>query len=199
MIQILGVQIYDMIDSVSTSPYDRPTRAIRSSWTAQEHFSCFVYQASKNLAAISQPLAPIFHRQSLKTKTGQKKAIQRIRGIILIGTTLVNFYVQSLSDDKVELIESLRPVKNPEWSPIAEVRARYQPNKLVLAELRKWALDSSKEKNEKSWLINNILRNYGMSSEATKSKVEHKAGEVTSTKRMAETLEKEAAKYVRIV
>ncbi|KAF2685674.1 hypothetical protein K458DRAFT_387637 [Lentithecium fluviatile CBS 122367] len=138
----LSVKIYNMMDSMSTSSYDRPTASTRSVWTAQEYLECLVYQACRNLACEGQPFASTFDRKNLKKEFGRNKALHRIRSIIMLVINVAVNYTNMTPSIVIRRIEEIRPTKNPEWCPIPELERC--------------------GKKEKEWLIGIIMEKQGL-------------------------------------
>lgn len=76
---------------------------------------------------------------------------------MLISNLIVN-YILLQPSDFIKRIEAARPSRNPEYSPIPDVRIKWQLAHMGVDELRKKVLDSERgEKDEKEWLINILL------------------------------------------
>lgn len=103
----------------------------------------------------------IFNLDTLRLATGRRTASQRISGLTRLAGLLVECYVRGDPSDVIRKIEELHPAKNPERSPIPEIRMRYQLEKMGLDELRKMAMENVGD--EKQWLINRIMVNKGLS------------------------------------
>jgi len=185
----LSVKIYGMMDVMSTSAYDRPTKFTQRTWTAQEYFECLIYQASRNLAFDGQLFASTFERKSLKNECGRNKALHRIRGLIMLSVNLTVNYTSMKPWKSVRIIEETRPTKNPEWSPIDEVRVKYQLDQMNMNDLRKKALETERQgKNEKEWLIKMIMGKQGLLPQDGESKAKVERNVTPGSKRVGEEL-----------
>lgn len=200
----LSSKIYNMMDSMLTSLCDRPTASTRSSWTTQEYFECLVYQAARNLACEGQPFASTFDRKNLKNESGRSKAIHRIRGLImLVANVTINYTSMTLSN-AIWRIEEIRPAKNPDLSPIPEIRVKYQLDNMDMNDLREKALDSERhEKNEKEWLIGLIIGRQGLAPKDTDGdelKIKIERDDALVAKRAGEGIDRDdASKWARTV
>jgi hypothetical protein len=160
----LSCKIYSMMDSMSTSPYDRPNEAtIRNLWSTQEFFECLLYQTCRNLACEGQTFALTFERKNLKNEAGRNKALNKIRGIIMLAVNLTVSYTSIRPSSIIRKIEEIQPATNPAYSPIREVRVKFQLENMDMNELRKTALDFERGgSNEKEWLVKLIMGRQGL-------------------------------------
>ncbi|KAF2791359.1 hypothetical protein K505DRAFT_376841 [Melanomma pulvis-pyrius CBS 109.77] len=178
---VLATTIYTLMESLHTTPYDRPTPMEKSLWSPQTFLSCLIYQASRNLATPNQLFGPFFTRSALKNEAGRTKACLRIRGIIMLATNLIFNYTTLGPSNVVHKIEALRPARNPRWSPIKEVSLKFILGGLGVGELRKKVLDGERRKgeDEKEWLIRLLMKKEGVDAGAdgaAAGEVERKKG-----------------------
>lgn len=158
----LVLRIYEDMDSMCTSKYDRPLPEEKKSWTPHSHFECLIYQAVRNLARPGHPFATPFSRPNLRNESGRTKAHHRIRGLVMLSLNLVYNYTCLPSSNVIRQIEKLRPAKDPRKSPIKEIRVKYILDNLDVGELRKKVLDGERQgENEREWLIKILMGKEG--------------------------------------
>jgi hypothetical protein len=130
--------IYTMMDSMCTSPYDRPYLTDRTTWDAGDYMKSLIYQSARDLASPGNTFHSSFLRPALKNEAGRKEAFHRLRGLIMLVCNLVVNY-------------TLMP-------PIPDVRIKWQLAHMGVDELRKKVLDGERgEREEKKWLISKCL------------------------------------------
>ncbi|KAF2241969.1 hypothetical protein BU26DRAFT_162417 [Trematosphaeria pertusa] len=196
----LVTRIYTQMDALSTSPYDRPTPQDRQSWTAAQHTECLLYQAARNLASPAQPFATAFERKNLKNESGRAKAHARLRGLVMLVANLATNYTVMAPSSVIKRIEALRPARDPERSPILEVRVKWRLERLGVEELRRRVLDGERGgRGEREWLIGILMGKEGL--EAGVGIKNENGGRSQSEKRGREDDEdeEEASKRARTV
>jgi hypothetical protein len=152
------VRIYDLMDNMSYCKYDRPTRDERRIWDVKEWLECLVYQIARNLARDGHTFAVPFQRTNLKNEPGRREAFHRLRGLIMLISNLCVNYTLMAPSNLIKKIEAVRPAKDPNLSPIAQVRVKWQLSNMGIDELRKKVLDCERKgKEEKEWLIGILM------------------------------------------
>jgi hypothetical protein len=123
----------------------------------------------------------------LKNEAGRNKALNRIRGLILLGVNLTINYTSMAPSNVIRSNEDMRPAANLAWSPVKAVRVKYQLKNMDVNELRKKALESEKKgKNEKEWLIGMIMGKQGLAPQSTQTVVKVERAATPGPKRVRE-------------
>ncbi|KAF9701905.1 hypothetical protein EKO04_000679 [Ascochyta lentis] len=151
--------IYTAMDCMATSEYDRPTSTDRTTWQPTEHIECLVYQCARDLAQPDRAFHAAFERQKQKNEAGRKDALTRIRGLAMLVLNLVINYTLMPPSNVIRKIEAVRPAKDPNCSPIPEVRRKWQLENMELGDLRKTVLDRQRKGvDEKQWLVDILMK-----------------------------------------
>ncbi|KAL1800297.1 hypothetical protein ACET3X_000639 [Alternaria dauci] len=152
------VKIYDLMDSMSYCRYDQPNRDERESWGVKEWLECLIYKSARNLARDGHTFAVLFQRVNLKNEPGRREAFRRICGLIMLMSNLCVNYTLMAPSNVIKKMEAARPAKDPNPSPIPEVRVKWQLSNVTVDELRKKVLDCERKgKEEKEWLISILM------------------------------------------
>ncbi|KAF2033324.1 hypothetical protein EK21DRAFT_109121 [Setomelanomma holmii] len=151
--------IYKAMDCMATSKYDRPTPSDRATWTVTEYMECLIYQAARNLAQPTRTFHTSFSRKNLRNEAGRREAFHRLRGLIMLVCNIVVNYTLMAPSNVIRRIEAARPAKNPELSPMKDVRMKWTLKNMDVDELRRKVLEGErrKEVDEKEWLIGILL------------------------------------------
>ncbi|KAH7378684.1 hypothetical protein BKA66DRAFT_442712 [Pyrenochaeta sp. MPI-SDFR-AT-0127] len=149
---------YDMMDSMATSKYDRPTHIERTAWKTLDFVECMVYQSARNLAREGQILHTPFQRANIKNEAGRREAFNRLRGLVMLICNLTVNYTLMPPNNIIRRIEEARPARALCLSPLVEVRLKWQLDNTDVGELRRQVLDGERKgKEEKEWLINILM------------------------------------------
>jgi hypothetical protein len=150
--------IYTMMDSMCTSAYDRLSPTYRTTWDAGDYMNFLIYQSTRDLASPGNTFHSSFLRSALKNEAGRKEAFHRLRGLIMLVCNLVVNYTLMPPSNVIKGIEVAKPAWDPNFSPIPDVRIKWQLAHMGVDELRKKVLDGERgEREEKKWLISKCL------------------------------------------
>jgi hypothetical protein len=151
-------KVYESMDAMHTSPYDRPSSSDRKEWGPAQFIECLIYQSSRNLAREGHTIHTPFLRSNLKNEAGHREAFHRLRGLVMLVSNLCINYTLMGPSNIIRRVEATKPAKYPSLSPIAEVRVKWHLDHMGVDELRKKVLNSERqEKEEKEWLINILM------------------------------------------
>ncbi|KAF3004971.1 hypothetical protein E8E13_008065 [Curvularia kusanoi] len=150
--------IYTAMDSMAASKYDRPSPNDKESWTSHDHIECLVYRSARDLAQLGHLFHSAFERHKLKNEAGRKDALSRIRGLIMLTFNLMVNYTLMPPSNVIRKIEAAMPASQPRYSPLPEVRRRWELQRLDVGDLRKTVLDRHRKgEDEKEWLIKILM------------------------------------------
>lgn len=124
-------RIYEMMDAMHICTYDRTSSRAMDPFTAEQHLECLIYQACRDLASPEALFGDFFKREYLRKKIHREHAMNKIKGFIMVVCNLILRYTVLPPTEFVRGIEKLRPSKNPELSPIPEVRAKAMFDSMV--------------------------------------------------------------------
>ncbi|KAF2737976.1 hypothetical protein EJ04DRAFT_520750 [Polyplosphaeria fusca] len=174
-VEALVLRTYNAMDSMAFHVYDRSTVDEQKKLTPPQHFECLIYRSARNLARPGGPFGEEFARTSQENEPGRNKATTRIRGLIMLALNLTTTYMHLPPCILVQTIEHLRPVSDPDRSPLPYVREKHALRNANLGDLRKAVLDNARQGkvDEKEWLIDMLMKQgkgkqKAMTPEATK-------------------------------
>ncbi|KAF1843700.1 uncharacterized protein K460DRAFT_149781 [Cucurbitaria berberidis CBS 394.84] len=154
----LTIKIYDMMDCMATSQYDRPTYTDHQAWNSANFIECLIYQSARNLARQGQHFYTSFQRPKLKNEAGRKVAFNQLHGLAMLVFKLIVGYTSKPPSSVIRRIEAACPAKDPSRSPLPEIRVKWQLDQTPVDELRKKVLDSERRgQEEKQWLVNILM------------------------------------------
>jgi hypothetical protein len=84
----LVTRIYEMMDAMHTSAYDRPSSSDRKDWSPAQYVECLIYQSARNLSRDNHAFAIPFQRANLKNEAGRREAFHRLRGLVMLKSNL---------------------------------------------------------------------------------------------------------------
>ena len=149
---------YETMDSMAFCVYDRPSPEDAKTWSPSQWLECLVYQSARNLAREGRAFVIPFCRTSLKNYAGRQEACNRLRGLMMLSLNLCDNYTAMAPSNLVKRIEAAKPTKDPNFSPIPEIRIKWQLDHMGVDELRKRVIDSERKgQAEKEWLISILM------------------------------------------